>query len=311
MNDPTIPRRMDAAGVAAAVFCCFLWGGNAVAVKFAIPGLPPFGCAAIRFLLALPLLALICRGAGQAFWVRRSLWGLLGLHAALTAIQIGTFNWGTSHSEAGRSSVFINIHPLVVAPLAWLLLGERLGARGVLGLASAVGGVVVLLAEPLRRGGGLAGDLVVLGSGVVFGFQTIAQKKTFPHIPPVTLLFAQTVLAVPLTLAYSLGFEGIGQYQLTRVAFWGVLYQGLAVSGLCFTIWIVLLRRYPAGRLATLAFMTPLFGVGLGHLLRGETLTWPVLLGGGLVGLGIYLVASDRTAHRAEPDIALPGEDAP
>ncbi len=29
------------------------------------------------------------------------------------------------------------------------------------------------------------------------------------------------------------------------------------------------------------------------------------------IGLGIYLVASDRTAHRAEPDLALPGEDAP
>ena len=40
--------------------------------------------------------------------------------------------------------------------------------------------------------------------------------------------------------------------------------------------------------------MTPLFGVGLGHLTRGEPLTTGLVVGGCLVGLGIYLVASDR-----------------
>ena len=74
---------------------------------------------------------------------------------------------------------------------------------------------------------------------------------------------------------------------------------------------MTLLRRYPAGRLATVAFLTPLFGVGLGNLMRGEALTPALLAGGGLVGLGIFLVASDRTARHAPPDLGLPGEDAP
>src|SRR4051794_17259495 len=311
MDDGSTSRRLDASGVLGVVVCCLLWGGNAVAVKVAIPDLPPIGCAAIRFLLALPALALICRGAGQAFRVRRPLWGLLGLHASLTLLQVGTFNWGTSHSEAGRSSVFINIHPLVVAPLAWVVFGERLGPRGLLGLASAVGGVAVLLAEPLRRGGGLVGDLVVLASGLVFGVQTIAQKKTFPLIPPITLLFGQTALVIPLALGYSLLFEGPRAYHFTPEAVWGVLYQGVVVSGACITLWLLLLRRYPAGRLVTLSFLTPLFGVLLGNLFRGEAMTWPLVLGGAFVGLGIYLVASDRTAHRAETELTLPGDDAP
>src|SRR3954467_4664416 len=99
MNDPRSPRRMDAAGVAAAVVCCALWGGNAVAVKYAIPDLPPVGCSAVRFLLALPVTALVCRSSGQACGVGRPLWGLTLVHGLLTAVQIGTFNWGTSHSE--------------------------------------------------------------------------------------------------------------------------------------------------------------------------------------------------------------------
>jgi drug/metabolite transporter (DMT)-like permease len=311
MPDPPTSRRLGPMGAAGVVLCCALWGGNAVAVKASVPDIPAFGCAALRFLISLPIVAVVCRKAGQSLWVRRELWWLLGVHALLTVLQIGTFNWGTSHSLAGRSSVFINVHPLVVAPLAWMFLGETMGTRGLLGLASAALGVVVLLSGSFRSGGGFLGDAVVLGSGMVFGAQTVAQKKTFPLIPPATLLFAQTVLSIPLFLAYSAAFEGFATYHFTPRAVRGVLYQGLAVSGICFTTWMILLRRYPASRLATVAFLTPLFGVGLGNLLRNEPLTWQLLGGGCLVGGGIYLVASDRASRVEDTDVSLPGEDAP
>ena len=293
MNDSD---RIDAAGLSAATLCCFLWGGNAVAAKYAISdsGVPPIGGAGIRFLISLPVVFLFCRRAGASWRVEPRYWWLLGVHGLLTAVQIGSFNWGTSHSEAGRSSVFINIHPLVVAPLAWLLLGERMGVRGVLGLVAAAAGVAVMLIKPLMLGGGLVGDLVVLASGVVFGFQAIAQKKTFPIIPPTTLLLAQSALAVPLSFFYSAAIEGTSSYHFTPEAVWGLIFQGLLVSGVAFAVWMILLRRYPAGRLATVAFLTPLFGITLGTLMRGEDVTWPLALGAAMVGLGIYLVAVEK-----------------
>ncbi len=301
MPGPDSPRPLDAAGLAGAVLCCALWGGNAVAAKFCIAdgALPPIGGAALRFAISLPVVAWVCARGGTGFSRPRRDWWLIAVHGVFTAIQIGTFNWGTSHSEAGRSSVFINIHPLVVAPLAWLLLGEHLGTRGVLGLGSAAIGVAVILAKQLRLGGGLVGDLVVLCSGLVFGIQTIAQKLTFPRVPARTLLFTQSIVALALTTAYSLAVEGTGSYHFTREAVWGVLYQGLASSGVCFSLWIVLLGRYPAGRLATVAFLTPLFGIGLGTLIRGEPFTTPLVVGAGLVGTGIYLVATGRPAVQA------------
>lgn len=305
-------RRLDAIGLAGAVLCCALWGGNAVAVKATVPAIPALGCAGLRFVLSMPILAIVCRVIGQPIVIDRRQGRLVLLHAIITVAQIGTFNWGTSHSLAGRSSILINVHPLVVAPLAWLLLGERLGSRGWAGLLAAAIGVVVLMSG--RAGGGtIAGDAVVLASGLIFGVQTIAQKKTFPIVPPVTLLFWQSVVAIPMFLGYSALFEGLDSYQFTPVVGWGLVYQGLMVSGVCFTTWMILLRTYPAGQLATVAFLTPLFGIALGTSMRGEPITWPLLAGGAMVGLGIYLTASDRAAHALprpnEPD--LPGDDAP
>ncbi len=304
-------RRLDLPGIFGVLTCCALWGGNAVAVKFAVPAYPPFACAALRFLIGLPLLVLACRLLRKPMAVPRRDWWLLGVHALFLVAQIGTFNWGTSQSLAGRASVFINVHPLVIAPLSWALLGERIGARGVAGLTSAAAGVVLLFSTSMTATGSYWGDAVVLLSGVIFGVQTIAQKFTFPRIGPVTLHLWQSTLAVPLFLAYSLAVEGLGSIQPNPAANWGVLYQGLAVTGLCFTLWLVLLGRYSAGRLAAVAFATPLFGVGLGTLLRGEPLSPPLVGAGLLVGLGIYLVASDRAAPATQDLALLPSEDAP
>ena len=242
------------------------------------------------------MVALVCLQGRAPLWPRFGPVNLqlVLLHGALTAIQIGTFNWGTSLSEAGRSSVFINLHSLVVAPLAWWFLGEHLGTRGLIGLGSAALGVGIILARQFGPGGGVLGDVLVMGSAVVFAVQTIAQKLTFPRIPARTLLLSQSIVALGLSGLWSALFEGASSFHFTPDAVWGVAYQGLASSGICFSLWLILLSRYPASRLATIAFLTPFFGISLGSLMRGEPLTWQLVVGGVLVGLGIYLVASGK-----------------
>ena len=310
---PVTPaRRLDLPGVLIMIICCAFWGGNAVAVKFATPELPPLAVAGFRFVLSLPVLAVVCRWVGQPLLVEARHWKLLLGHALITVAQIGTFNWGASHSAAGRSSIFINVHPLIVAPLAWSILGEKLGWRCLFGLSSAAVGVGLVLSSSF--GGSdryLGGDLVVLGSGAIFAVQTIWQKLTFSRIPPATLLLNQSVVAVPLFFLYSGLFEGFATYEFTTSVVLALVYQGIAVSGFCFSIWLLLLGRYPAAQLATVAFVTPMFGVGLGRWLRHEPLRPSLVIGGLLVGFGIYLTASDRAGHLAPDDVELPGEDAP
>lgn len=299
---------MDWKGAALVAFCCALWGGNPIAVKYSVPDLPPIGCAGLRYLIGLPITIVVCWLTGQPAGYPKGRGPLVALHALLTVAQIGSFNLGTNLSLAGRASVFINVHPLVVAPLSAWFLHERMGRRGLMGLAAAGLGVLILISSRVDlTGTGWIGDLIVLGSGVIFGIQTVVQKRTFPLIPPATLLLWQSVGAIPIFLIASLVFEGADSYHFTTPAVLGLLYQGLAVTGICFTLWILLLRRYPASQMAALAFLSPLFGVAFGTILRGEPLTWELIAAGALVASGIVLVSSDPMRGRR----IMPAQDGP
>jgi drug/metabolite transporter (DMT)-like permease len=282
--------------VALAVLCCALWGGNTVAVKFTVPDVPPLACAGVRFALGLPLIALADRLAGASLRPDRDDFGLLFANGVLLFVQIATFNVGTAWTLAGRASLLINVHPFIVTPLAWLLLGERLTRAGLAGLLLAAGGIAWLFWEPLQAAGGsLGGDLTLLASAVILGGQTVYQKFVLRSVRATTLLFWQTVVALPLFFAASAAWEDWSRVTLTAESAAGLAYQGWLVSGLCFLIWFKLVHEYPVSQLATLGFLTPVFGVAAGVLLLGEVLSGALVGGTVLVGLGIYLVARGRT----------------
>ena len=148
---------------------------------------------------------------------------------------------------------------------------EKLGWCSVLGLVAAAFGVGLVLSSSIGGAPGFfAGDLVVLASGGIFAVQTILQKLTFPKIPPATLLLNQSILACPLFFLFSGTFEGFANYHFSRNVVLALAYQGVAVSGVCFSIWMLLLKRYPAGQLATIAFITPMFERGIRPMAQGR-----------------------------------------
>jgi drug/metabolite transporter (DMT)-like permease len=274
------------------VLCCALWGGNSVAVKFTVDYIPPVGCAGLRFLVSLGVIVVWCLVQQSRFRITRAQFGIAACNALLLFVQISTFNWGTANTHAGRASVFINVHPFVVVPLARLLLDEPISWKGLLGLGYAACGVSLLFdASALAlSGASLPGDLAVLFSGGLLGFQTVCQKIALRRMRPDQLLFWQVVLAVPLLFAYSAWQEGLESYQFNAQSLAGLAYQGVLVSGFCFTVWMMLLRRYQANHLAAFGFLTPYFGILFGHAFRDEPLTMNLWLGCSLVGVGLWLI---------------------
>ena len=198
------------------MLCCALWGGNAVAVKFAVPDFPPFGCAALRFVIALPLVAPRLPDAGQPLWVERRLWGCSCWSMRCSAVVADRHVQLGDEPQPGGAVVGLHQRPSACSSPrcrgccsasgwgrgGWPGWGRRRwGSRSCCRPASGPEAAAV-------------GDAVVLLSGAIFAVQTIAQKRTFPVIPPATLLFAQYVLATPIFFAYSLLIEGADAYRL-------------------------------------------------------------------------------------------------
>jgi drug/metabolite transporter (DMT)-like permease len=71
---------------------------------------------------------------------------------------------------------------------------------------------------------------------------------------------------------------------------WALLYSGFVVSGFCFAANAWQLRRHGASQVSVFSFTTPIFGVALGVLLRGDVLSPWLLVSGVAVAVGITMV---------------------
>ena len=103
-----------------------------------------------------------------------------------------------------------------------------------------------------------------------------------------TLFYQLDVSALVLPIASRLmGEHGMW---LGAVAIASLAYQGLIVAFASYLAWFWLLRRYLAGRLSVLSFMTPMWGVLCGVVFLREPLSGYFAGAAVLIAAGIVLV---------------------
>ncbi len=162
-----------------------------------------------------------------------------------------------------------------------------------LGLVCAFIGIAVAFGDALRlpTHRQLLGDAMAFGGAVLWGTMTVIVKasRLAGISPHKMLLYQLTVSALLLPLvAWGLGEPGI--VAPTPLVLGMLAYQTAIIAFASYFTWYWLISRYPAGRLSSFSFLTPLFGLLAGALFLGEPISWELGLALLLVGLGIYLV---------------------
>lgn len=276
------------------VLLCALWGFNQVAIKLANAGISPILQAGLR-----------SAGAALLVWgwsaYRRVplftrdgslFWGLL--IGVLFGAEFVFLYWSLVYTTASRAVLFLYTSPFVVAIGAHLFVpGEKLRAMQVLGLACAFIGTAIAFGDALLLPsyGQLLGDALAFVAALLWGATTVVVKasplaRVSPHK---TLLYQLGVSAVLLpALSLALGENGITAP--TPLVLGMLVYQVVVVAFATYLTWFWLIAHYPAGRLSSFSFLTPIFGLLAGGLLLGEPATAALLLALSLVGVGIYLV---------------------
>lgn len=275
-----------------------LWGGNAVTIKMSLEAFPPFWTAFLRFVLGIACVAVWAKMNGHSLRPPRAEWRGLASCAALFTVQIWTLNAGLDGTSGAMGAILMATYPLwgaVASPL--LVTGERVTLRRTMGMLVAFAGAVVVLlrgegAETLSVAG--LGNVIVLLSSALLGFRLAWSARILRGVDNLRLTVWQMLLSLPFFLAGALLFEDIRWEALTWRPVAGLLYNGIVIAGLGFTINNLFLKRYSPSAVVSLGFVTPIFGVLASAWLLGDPLTWSIGIGVIAVGIGLYLVTKSR-----------------
>lgn len=292
--------RLDAVAIATLIVLTAMWGVQQVSVKTAVAqGFPPALQAGSRSLVA-AVLVMAWIGARQGAPALRDLVAratlLPGFVIALMfGVEFLSIYHGLPLTTASRGVLFVFTAPFFTALGAHLLVpNEKLKPIQAIGLVIAFSGVAIAFAEGLLAGGGgLAGDLLCLAGGALWGATTVYIKATpvLAKAPPAKLLWLQLGLSAPmLLLAAVASGETSPLPSPSALAWFCWFYQTVLVAFVSYLVWFWLVVTYPAGRVASFTFLGPIFGILAGIVLLGDPLHWPLLAGLAAITIGLFLV---------------------
>ena len=292
---------LDVLAVSTVLILCLSWGVQQVVIKLTLVDISPVMQAAIRSIGAMVILAGWALIRRDPLFVRDGTlwWGVAA--GIFFAAEFVLIFWGLEFTNASRSVIFLFCSPFVVAlGSQWFVPGERLNRLQFTGLGIAFVGIVIAFGEsmtlPTRTM--LIGDTMLIAAAIFWGAATVVVKAgPLATISPTrTLLYQLGVSALILPVAsWALGEPGVIRWSAFAIA--SVAYQTIWVVAITYLAWFWLIRHYPAPRIASFTFFTPIFGVFAGWLILDEPLTIALLVALALVATGVWLVNRQESGN--------------
>ncbi len=272
---------------------------------------PPATAAIFRCVYALPPLALLAwmerRAYGPRPFAQRRLAMIAGI---FFAIDLVVWHHTINFVGAGLATVLGNTQVLIVALLAWVILGEQPNRRLLASMPIALVGVVLISGVV---GSTPYGSDPVLGviTGVVTGFAysgflLVLRRGNADLRRPAGPLFDATLVAALASLLIGLPLGEVDLVPTWPAHLWLVL---LAISAQVIG-WLLIsvsLPRVPAALTSVVLTLQPVASVLLAMVLLAEAPSEVQLIGAALILAGLVLATLRRPAEArrpvAEPEI--------
>lgn len=265
------------------------WGSTFTAIEVGLDHAPPILFGGIRSVLGGLLMAAIAWARSGSPDLRRT-WRI---HALLTWWSVVAFfalqTLAIQELPSGLAAVLIYLQPLLVALLAWRMLGESMSVTKVAGLVVGFAGIVLVSSGALDGRISPEGVAYAVLGAVAWSIGTVLFKRHHEHVD---VLWA---VALPFTVgglvltALGAATEGTGISWTPSFAA-ALAYASLVGTALAWGLWLGLVAVGEAGRASAYIFMVPVVAVLLGIVLLDETFRVSLATGSVLVVVGIYLV---------------------
>ena len=276
-----------------AMAVCF--GGTWVPAAVAVESVPPFTIAAVRFGIASLLLLAWARLAGRDLSpVRRT---DVAMIIGLAVTAVAGYNWlfltGLTLAPAADGAILVpGLAPVFTALIAGAVLGERLGARGFLGLGVAAVGLLLVVgpagqADESR----LLGDALFVAGAALWGVYSVLARRASARFNAVSTTLYGTALGTLILLPLAVTEDGAAALAGAPIeALAGIGYLAVFGTVAAFVLLNLGVARIGAARASAFALLVPVVGVLTSVVFLGDEIGPLTVIGGAIVLLGLWLV---------------------
>jgi drug/metabolite transporter (DMT)-like permease len=288
-------NHLDSLAVSLLLACCLFWGFQQLLIKTIVGEVPPLWQATLRFMGATALLWVWCTVRGIKLFERDGTLAAGLLAGSLFAAEFACIYLGLRDTTASRLTVFLYTSPFIVALLLPRFVpSEKLRAVQWAGLTLAFAGVALAFSEGFSGPGSatqLRGDALALAAGTLWGLTTLVIRSSkMATASAEKTLFYQVAVTAAIAPLLSLTLGETWSFSYSTWAWTSLALQTAIGAFASYLAWMWMLRHYPATRLSSFTFLTPLFALVLGVVWLGEPLTLQLVLALAGVAVGIVLV---------------------
>ena len=290
----TSRERLGAYGAWAAV--CFFWGTTYLAIAVGLETFEPTLFAGLRFLVAGGVLFFVMsRQRNARLPIGREWLDLGATGLMLLGIGNGAVVWAEKWVPSGMAALLVATSPFWAAALDRMQKGgERVGLRGLVGMAVGFGGLALLVGPQLF--GGEVDGRYVLGVIIIqvgcFFWQagSVYAKRRPTGVSPLMSSAVQMLWAgLLLTAAGTLLGEWGGMRFGARGA-GALLYLVVFGSIVAYSAYMYAIQKLPLPLVSTYSYVNPLVALVLGWLVLSEPLGWREGAAALVILLGVALV---------------------
>jgi len=276
-----------------------LWSSSYVVTKAGVADIPPITFAVIRFLFAavlmggMALAGLRIEPLPRNELLRLALGGFLGI-TAYFSLQ----NLGVQRTSAADATLLVSSFPAITLLLEILFRKAKVNVLQLCGIAIAFGGIYLIIdpATAQAAPGRLAGDLLLLATGLAWALYNFATETVVRRHSTFTVIFWQTIFGTAALLPLAL--TEVSSWQpLNMTGLLNALYLGVFCSTAAFLLYGYGLKSLKPALVVNLLNLVPVFGLLFAMIFLHERIGLAQILGGLIVIGGVTL--SVRSAYQA------------
>lgn len=281
-----------------------LWGGSFLLTRVSAPDFGPIPLVGVRIGVAAILMVSILAVRRQLDELRGRFLSLAFVGLLNSAIPFCLFAYATLSLPAGFTSVLNASTPVAGAVLGALFLGERLGARRSLGLATGFAGVLILVSDRIAKPGNATAIGAGLLASVCYAIAGHYTREKLKDLKPMTIaagsmLGSALALIIP-TIALWPATPPSGR------AWTNAVILGIACTGIAYALYFALIASLGAVRAMAVTYVIPVFGVLWGAMLLSEAVPASTIVGGAVILIGTMILnsRSKTPVPASEPEAA-------